>query len=153
MLLSLIRDTFTSDCTLGILFVDGEPFCGTLEPPIVSNALHPKGAVPAGWYRLSLTWSPKFQRVLPLLHCVPGFAGIRLHAGNRKEDTQGCLLVGVRSGCSLQLADSCQTEKRLVELLQREDDAREELYIEVTDVERYAVERLQGPAAYSYELH
>lgn len=150
MLLSLIRDTFTPNETLGTLLVDGKPFCGTLEPPVVPNSLHPKGAIPMGWYRLTLTRSPKFGRLLPLLNYVIGFEGIRIHAGNKKDDTQGCILVGARSEHSLLLTDSRQTEQSLVELLKQTQDEREDIYIEVTDCERYVVERLPGTAPYTF---
>lgn len=51
-------------------------------------------AIPAGEYRIVLTESARFHRVLPLLVDVPGFSGVRLHPGNSAGDTDGCLLPG-----------------------------------------------------------
>ena len=101
MLLSLIRTNESPNETTGILLIGGKPFCGTLEPPTVPNATHPKGAIPLGWYKLTLTRSSKFGRVLPLVNYVPGFEGIRIHAGNTKDHTAGCILVGQLSGNTL----------------------------------------------------
>lgn len=39
-------------------------------------------AIPCGTYPLKLTHSPRFGRVLPLVENVPGFVGIRIHAGS-----------------------------------------------------------------------
>ena len=43
MVITLIRDKFTAAETLGKMLIDRVPFCGTLEPPTVPNATHPKG--------------------------------------------------------------------------------------------------------------
>ena len=91
MVITLIRDTFTPAETIGKMLIDRVPFCDTLEPPTVPNAQHPKGCIPQGWYRLSVTRSPKFGRLLPILHMVPGFEGIRIHAGNNRDENRNRL--------------------------------------------------------------
>lgn len=55
-------------------------------------------AIPAGRYRVDITWSSRFKRKMIILIGVPGFAGIRCHSGNKHVDTDGCLLPGFKSG-------------------------------------------------------
>jgi len=76
--------------------------CDTLEPPVQQRWRDRSTtcAIPAGDYPLVVSFSPKFQTMLPLLLNVPGRSGIRIHAGNRahldpaQSDTTGCILVG-----------------------------------------------------------
>lgn len=100
MILELRRPR-TSDgiATIGDLYVDDVWECYTLEDV---EQLGPKvpgqTAIPTGWYKVVITMSPRFKRLLPLLVDVPGFDGIRIHPGNDAEDTHGCLLVGQTKG-------------------------------------------------------
>ncbi len=78
-------------------------FCDTLEPTwrdYANGAYKVKGrsAIPEGRYAVVISYSPKFKQWLPILLGGPEFnrkwQGIRIHAGNCSEDTEGCILVG-----------------------------------------------------------
>ena len=78
-------------------------FCDTLEPTwrdYKNGAYKVKGrsAIPEGRYAVVISYSPKFKQWLPILLGDPEFSrkwqGIRIHAGNTAEDTEGCILVG-----------------------------------------------------------
>ena len=59
--------------------------CDTLE-----NADY---LIPALVYKVQVTQSPKFRRLLPCLVQVPGRSGIRVHRGTLPEHSKGCILV------------------------------------------------------------
>ena len=74
-------------------------FCDTLEPTwrdYAHGGRKIKGcsAIPEGRYAVVISYSPKFEAWLPILLGVPNFSGIRIHAGNTSNDTEGCILVG-----------------------------------------------------------
>jgi len=106
MLLEVRREPSANGCTLGSLYVDGEFECFTLEDVVREVALQPvalwkipgETAIPAGTYQVIVNISNRFQRLLPQLVDVPGFAGVRIHPGNCAADTEGCILVGRRRG-------------------------------------------------------
>ena len=60
----------------------------------VARKIPGRTAIPEGSYRVLITKSPRFKKWLPYVQGVPGFEGIRIHAGNKPEDTQSCILVG-----------------------------------------------------------
>lgn len=96
---TLTRKMKAGQSVLGILHYGSQSWL-TLE-----NA---EFIIPRGVYPMDYTWSPKFNRLLPLLK-VPHRKGIRIHAGNSAADTKGCILLGlqVRSqGCEFFLTDS-----------------------------------------------
>ena len=78
---------------------ENQYFCDTLEPrwrDYKNGAYKVKGhsAIPEGRYAVVISWSPKMKQWLPILLGVPKFSGIRIHAGNTAEDTEGCILLG-----------------------------------------------------------
>ena len=87
------------------------PICDTLE-----NADH---LVPALIYRVQVTRSPRFKRLLPVLTQVPGRTGIRFHRGSRPEHSKGCILISPADEQSLTarwLAEQTAHEETRLEL-------------------------------------
>ena len=80
---------------IGDFFIDGEFFCYTLEDKIrySGQKVYGETAIPDGRYKVVLTMSNRFKRIMPLLVNVPNFEGIRLHGGNTAENSHGCPLI------------------------------------------------------------
>ena len=85
--------------------------CDTLE-----NADY---LIPALIYRVTVTQSPKFRRLLPLLNQVPSRTGIRVHRGSQPEHSKGCILV------------SAHCEQTLTARWLSEQTAKEETRLEI----------------------
>ena len=102
MKLMLVRDSFSSSSTDGVLFVDSRPFCNTLEPAQGKKVKYGKGCcIAPGIYSIDLHYSPKFGKYMLTLCGVRGRSGILIHSGNTPKDTVGCILVGMREKCGL----------------------------------------------------
>jgi len=76
--------------------------------------------IPALIYRIAVTRSPKFKRLLPVLEQVPGRTGIRIHRGTKPEHSKGCILV------------SAADEQLLTAKWLKEQQSNEETRIEIS---------------------
>lgn len=131
--LCLERDLLMADRTLGGLYYQDRRICWTLEDAVRNGPKVPgKTAIPAGRYRMGITFSNRFHREMVLLQDVPGFAGIRIHGGNGPEDTEGCILVARNRNSR---AGTIQgTEEKLVfELVRRIIGSGETPYIRISN--------------------
>lgn len=74
-------------------------------------------------YKIEVTRSPRFKRLLPILLQVPGRTGIRWHRGTKPQHSKGCILV------------SEADEKRITALWLKEQRAKEETRLEITNTQ------------------
>lgn len=131
--------------TIGKLYENGAYLCDTLEDPVRDlkdlnqdgdfddageGKVYGRTAIPAGTYKVVMTYSQKFKRVMPLLLDVPGFSGIRIHAGNNANHTEGCILTGKNKVVG-GLVDSRLWTEQLYNILQSYIDAGYEVFIKI----------------------
>lgn len=106
MRLTLMRIANRDTYCIGKLYIDGEYLCDVLEDTdrglddsmsekdILKLKVKGETAIPTGIYPVTITYSPKYKKQMPLINNVKGYSGIRIHSGNTAKDTEGCLLVG-----------------------------------------------------------
>lgn len=125
--------------TIGHIYIDGEYVCDTLEDKdrglkqsddlehIKKVKVKGETAIPMGTYKVRMTYSPRFKKVLPLIENVKGFDGIRIHSGNTSKDTEGCLLVGRNTVVGM-VTQSKDTLKKLMERMEEDKDITITIY-------------------------
>ena len=89
-----------SMCVVGSEFY-GHVLEDAERPPGIK--VHGETAIPCGTYFADVTHSPRFNRDMIMLSSLPRsstcqyegitFSGIRIHGGNRVDDTEGCPLL------------------------------------------------------------
>ncbi len=96
MLITIDRLYLRPSYCIGKMYIDGEYLCDTLEDEVRPEGIKINGktAIPYGVYQVTMSYSPKFERSMPLILNVPNFEGVRIHSGNSVTDTEGCVLVG-----------------------------------------------------------
>ena len=155
MYICLQRNQPQGHAITGRLIIDGTFFCNTLER---------KGyQILALCYHVSVTRSPKFKRLLPIVQNVPNRSGIRFHRGTKPEHSTGCILVVADNsqprGCVVSPAEellnnvvnvvfnpspvvnpspvgcrsAAEIERELTSLILKAQQNHEEIILEVTD--------------------
>ena len=108
--ITVVRKILNECDTIGDLYVSypEEPetlnfVCNTLEDKVRNKKgtkkedfvkVYGETAIPYGTYRVVITYSNAFKKDLPEILNVPLYEGIRIHAGNTKDSTFGCILLG-----------------------------------------------------------
>jgi hypothetical protein len=101
MELEINRKEFYPDRCIGGFYIDGSWCYYTLED--TDRKLEEGGvkipgktAIPRGRFKVTISWSNRFRRLMPHILDVPQFVGVRIHAGNVPENTEGCPLIGLQ---------------------------------------------------------
>lgn len=96
------KDTYT----IGRVYIDGVFFSNSMEDKdrglqqymsvgeIERLKVYGETAIPRGKYKVTMTYSPKYKRLMPQVMNVKGFSGIRVHSMNTAKDSLGCIGLG-----------------------------------------------------------
>jgi hypothetical protein len=130
VLISVVRKPSKNGATIGDVYVDGVRDCFSLEDEIRDVKIQGKTAIPEGKYRVVLTKSQRFGKVLPEILEVPNYTGVRIHSGNKSEDTEGCILVGEEAQDHT-ITRSREALLELMAAISQALDAGESVFIEI----------------------
>lgn len=132
--LELKRHVLSQRSSIGELFLNGLSFCFTCEDKTrgpKETKVFGETAIPVGRYEVVINRSPRFGVEMPLLLDVPGFQGVRIHPGNKPEDTEGCILVGYQRGVD-QVTESRDAYNDLFPKLQAAINFGQRIFITIT---------------------
>ena len=143
MELRLERKYRSSKYCIDKLYINGKYFSDALEDPdrgltdsmsleeIKKIKVKGNTCIPYGTYNVTITYSPRFKKNLPLINNVNGFDGIRIHSGNTPQDTEGCLLLGFNR-VKGQVVDSRVTVSKFITQMQQALNKGEKVTITIT---------------------
>lgn len=128
--------------SIGTLYIDGQKFCNTCEDrdrnltdsmtveEIKKIKVYGETAIPKGTYTVTLTYSNRFKKIMPLINNVKGFEGIRIHSGTTSKDSTGCVLVGENKEVG-KVLNSRATYNKLFTKLKAASDKGEKITITI----------------------
>jgi hypothetical protein len=97
MKIKVERFRLTEISSIGKVYINDKLMYYSLEDRVRGEGvkIYGKTAIPYGVYKIIIDYSNRFKKLLPHILDVPMFAGIRIHAGNIAENTEGCILFGM----------------------------------------------------------
>ena len=140
--LRLVRRYLGPEYTIGSLFINGIYLCDTIEDKVRDHnhdgdledagegKVFGKTAIPYGDYKIELSLSPKFKRILPMVLDVKHFTGIRIHRGNTAQDSHGCILPG-ENKIKGRVINSTKYEIKIVKKMKAATKAGEDIYLNI----------------------
>lgn len=151
MIVRVRRYADNNESTLGLLFIDGEFMCYTLEDEKRNVKLKGETRIDEGEYEIKFRKEgghhTKYGKDFPDIHKgmlelqnVPKFQFILIHIGNTDKDTDGCILVGddpnnnkVVKGF---LGKSTDAYKRIYPKIAKALEAGEKVVIKIDSIEK-----------------
>lgn len=133
------RLIYNDDSTVSVLEVIQNNIrkfnCYILEDRVREEGLKIYGrtAIPAGTYKIEISHSPRYNRLMPRLLDVPMFDGILMHWGNDDKDTDGCLLTGESVYNNNYLYYSRRAWEVVFKMLWTEQELKKENLITIVD--------------------
>ena len=106
MEVEVVRYNSRSDFTDGLLFINCDFECHTLEDEYRAKKVYGETRIPNGRYKVELRteggfhqrylkrFGSGFHKGMLWIKGVPNFKNVLIHIGNDTEDTAACLLVG-----------------------------------------------------------
>ncbi len=143
MNITLHRKYLKPGYSIGILYVDGQRICETVEDEdrglsasmpleeIKARKIKGQTAIPVGIYQVVMSYSPRFKKMLPLIMNVPAYEGIRIHSGNTARDTEGCILCGRNTKVGM-VTNSRYWTGKVINMIQAAINRNEQVKIRVT---------------------
>lgn len=149
MLINLYRYNSDRDHTNGLLLVNNEFVCYTLEDEYRSWKVKHETRIPDGKFKIKFRteggfherYKAKFgswHKGMLELQDVPNFQYILIHIGNDDDDTSGCILVGDDvSGSKNWISGSTNAYKNLYPMVRNALSRGEDVEIEIKTLDNF----------------
>lgn len=141
----------TDTYTISEFLIDGVFICDMLEDAVrplpetcpntskwkececVEKIKH-ETAIPAGTYKVVLSYSNAFKKILPEIQNVPHFLGIRIHTGNSPKDTSGCLIPGTWDEKGAWVSSSTIAFNKIIEYAKKAEANNEQITLTIENM-------------------